>query len=164
METKTQTTQSVLLIDDDLLHGALIRAVLETAGISVFTACSEQEACDVLRTTIPDALLVGWDAEGIDGRAVLTRLKARMPLLRGVPAVLMTDRDLCDRARRELLQAGHEWVLQKPVVVTSLPKLVAHAVAEARSRARESRYVRQSRVHFIDCGSTASDCFMEAVR
>jgi hypothetical protein len=65
----------------------------------------------------------------------------------------------------ELAIEGYHWILEKPVVVTSLPRLVQRTMAEALAKAADSQRPQSRRgVRFINCGTSASSVYMEAVR
>lgn len=154
----------ILVLEDDFVHGAMIQMVLEEAGFDVHSVSSASEAIEIARKQMPDLILVGWDGDGIDGRSMLTFLRMRAPMLAQVPAVLMTDREISTKLRLGLATEGYAWILQKPIVMTSLPKLVQHTLAEARAKPiRASRPNQLVFGRFIGCGTTASRSFMEAV-
>jgi len=154
----------ILVLEDDLVHGALIRMVLEAEGIEVHSAAAASEAMDITKKRVPDLILVGWDRDGIDGRSMLTFLRMRASRLAQVPAVLMTDREISPKLRLGLGTEGYTWILQKPVVITSLPKLIQHTLAEARAKPiRASRPNQLAFGRFIGYGTTASRSYMNAV-
>jgi len=155
---------SALLIEDDLVHGALARMILDAAGIQVFVASTQQEALEILGDARPSLVLVAWDIDGIDGRTMLLYLRAHIPALARIPAVLMTDRAVNARTRIELSIEGYQWILQKPIVMTSLPRLVQRTVTEARATSRDGQPMRQHSVRLVDCATAASSVYMEAVR
>jgi len=155
---------AALLLEDDLVHGALLRMVLEASGFAAPVAATLDEALGALNGTLPNLILVGWDIDGIDGRAILGKLRARVPGLARVPVLLMTDRELCARTRLELALEGYTWVLQKPIVMTSLPKLIAHVLAPPRAKATPSAVRERLLPRFLACATTASSAYMDAVR
>lgn len=165
--------QSVLILEDDLLHSALLQMVLEAAGFEVHVASTVEEALETLGRAWPDAVLADWDMDGMDGRALLRALRAQVPGCEKVPTVLMTDREMNARTQLELSMEGYVWILQKPIVVTSLPKLILHTTAETAGTAGQARggtcgHGQAEKSEFsarvIRSGRTASGAFMDAVR
>lgn len=153
-----------LALEDDLLSGTLLQMVLEQACGKVFVAATAEEALEVFKQVTPDLVLVSWDTDGIDGRTMLMSLRGRVPALLKIPALLMTDREVNARLRLELSMEGYHWILQKPIVMTSLPKLVHWTVAEAQHRPLSGPAQRHISKLFIRCGATASGALGEAVR
>jgi DNA-binding response OmpR family regulator len=153
----------VLLLEDDLLHGALVQMVLEASEIEVHRASAASEAARTAKEQLPDLVLVSWGAEGIDGRALLAFLRLSVPGLARVPAVLMTDRDLSAGLRSILAREGYTWILQKPIVPTGLPKLVRRTIAEQNAKQSAAKATPTDLSRFIGCGTTASTCYMESV-
>jgi len=154
----------ILVLEDDLVHDAMIQMVLEAAGVEVHFAFAASEAMAIARERVPDLILVGWDGDGIDSRSMLTFLRMRAPMLAKVPAMLITDRVISPKLRLGLATEGYTWILQKPIVMTSLPRLVQHTLAEARAKPlRASRPNQLAFGRFIGSGTTASSCYMSAV-
>ena len=155
----------VLVLEDDLVHGALIQMVLEAAHIQVHFASSASEAIENAKKRVPDLILVGWDGDGIDGRSMLTFLRMRAPQLAQVPVILMTDREISGKLRLGLATEGYTWILQKPIVMSSLPKLVQRTVTEARAKPmRASRPNQLAFGRYISFGVTGTSYNMPAVR
>jgi DNA-binding response OmpR family regulator len=153
---------TVLLLDDDLMHGALVGMVLGDAGFEIRVATTEQEAREAMVDGLPDCIMAGWDADGLDGLALVRRLRSSVPRLAEVPTLLVTDRQINGRTRLELSIEGIRWILEKPVVVTSLPKLVQCTVAESETR-RTYPSGRHCSARIVDSGTTASAYYLAAV-
>jgi two-component system chemotaxis response regulator CheY len=145
---------SVLFLGADVLQGMLIRSVLLNSGIDVRIAVNEQEAHAAARTFHFDLVMAEWDSESLDGRAIVLELRKKVPHFSAVPAILVTYREVSDLSRFELSQRGFRCILQKPIVATSLPKLIKSMIGgEPYLCAR-----------FIACGETASGLNWSAVR
>lgn len=161
----TNTTNhrpAVLILEDDLVHGSLLKMVLEEAELEVHLASAASEAIQIATERMPDMILVEWDSDGIDGRAMLTFLRMRMSALAQVPLALMTDREISSALRGDLALEGYDWILQKPLVMTSMPKLIRRSLAEAHAKPRASRPDQRVFGRYIECGSTASNFNLEA--
>ncbi|MGD0088717.1 MAG: response regulator [Planctomycetota bacterium] len=153
---------SVLLLEDNPLHGALLQMVLEASGMEVFKASAASEAARIAGKQAPDLILVSWDTEGLDGRALLAFLRLSVPELAGVPVLLMTDRNISGTLRMVLAKEGYLWILQKPLVPTSLPKLIQRTIADHTRRLRGSRVGQPVLGQFVGCGATASGFYLQA--
>jgi DNA-binding response OmpR family regulator len=120
---------SALLIEEDFIHGSLLKAALATCRINVRMAVTEAEASDVLSVFCPDLILADWDVCGIDGRSFIAAMRKQFSALANVPVILMTSRNVEESSLLTLANHGFGWVLSKPV---SMPEL-EHAVQEAIS-------------------------------
>jgi|GEM_PF-5619802 len=155
----TQPKPQVLLLTNDLTEASLISMVLKASNIDVSMVFSDLEMISALDIALPDLILADWDKEGMNGRAIVTAMRTVAIGVKTVPSILMTDRTLNEVSRINLAVDGFRWVLEKPVVVTSLPKLIQHTLIESwnvKQHARQTQFV-----HF---GDTASSALMESVR
>ena len=156
----TGNAVSVLLIEDDSMHASLIEMVLNEAGLSVQIASTPQEAMNSLEHMIPDVILAAWDWDGLDGRTLALQIKRRFSMAAQVPLLLMTDRVVPEKTRLELSAQGIHWILEKPLVVTSLPKLVGRTVSECRRTRMEGNGFRPRPLgQVVNFGQTASGAF-----
>ena len=89
----------VLIVDDSLTTRMLEQSILESAGYEVECAVSGEEALEKARGRRYSLFLVDVEMPGIDGYAVLERLRAD-PVLSGVPAILVTSRSSSEDRRR----------------------------------------------------------------
>jgi two-component system chemotaxis sensor kinase CheA len=81
----------VLVIDDSLTTRMLEQAILETAGFDVDLATSAEEGLSMARDKRYGAFLVDVEMPGMSGFDFVERTR-RDPVLRDVPAVLVTSR------------------------------------------------------------------------
>jgi two-component system chemotaxis sensor kinase CheA len=81
----------VLVIDDSLTTRMLEQSILESAGYAVDLATSAEEALEMARRTRYGLFLVDVEMPGMDGFTFVERTRAD-PLLRDVPAILVTSR------------------------------------------------------------------------
>lgn len=144
----TSAVMKALLITDDWLQIELIKTVLpeNEFEVHVLNSGSEYNAGSY---AVPDLILADWDDYSIDGRAITLMLKKRHYDLTNVPSILITSRMVT--LTREL--AGtFSWILEKPIVTTSLPKLLRWTVKSCNAR----NHLRA----FIQHGSTASGAML----
>jgi two-component system cell cycle response regulator DivK len=81
----------VVIADDDPSIGALLTAVLRRTGASCYLARTGTDALDMVRTVVPDVVILDVNMPGIDGFEVLTQLRAENLNAR-IPVVLLTAR------------------------------------------------------------------------
>jgi two-component system chemotaxis sensor kinase CheA len=94
----------ILVVDDSLTTRMLEQSILESAGYEVELATSGEEALAKARSRPYSLFLVDVEMPGMDGFTLLEHLGSD-PVLRGVPALLVTSRQAPeDRARG--MQAG----------------------------------------------------------
>ena len=116
----------VLVVDDERDVAELIAGQLAAFGVSARIAGSGDEALALLRSEHFDAVTLDVMMPGLDGLAVLQRMRED-PDLRGIPTVFVSV-----FARRDDL-AG-EWVVAKPIDADELRDVLDAAVRAGRSR------------------------------
>jgi CheY-like chemotaxis protein/anti-sigma regulatory factor (Ser/Thr protein kinase) len=83
----------VLAIDDDPMALELVRAVLEPVGYAVLTARGGEEGIALAQVELPDVVLLDLVMPGVDGFAVVERLKDD-PITEAIPIVILTSKTL----------------------------------------------------------------------
>ena len=108
----------VLVIDDSATFRELLREVLDGEGYAVVTAASGEEGLRVAADRRPHAVVVDGVMPGMDGAAVIRRIRLD-PALRDTPCLLTTASD--DYATEvQMLEAGADGFVRKqqdPAVV-----------------------------------------------
>jgi two-component system chemotaxis sensor kinase CheA len=104
----TRARVKILVIDDSLTTRMLEQSILESAGYEVDLATSAEEGLERATATRYALFLVDVEMPGMDGFSFIERTR-RDPVLREVPAILVTSRDAPeDRARgREVGASGY---------------------------------------------------------
>jgi EAL domain-containing protein (putative c-di-GMP-specific phosphodiesterase class I) len=125
----------VLLVDDD--HGCrrAFDAILDTQRIECIHAASGADAVALLESQSFDAALVEVQLPDTSGFDLLTRLRAREPLL---PVVMMSDSPSLESMQRAL-QLRATSFLAKPVAPDDLVASVRHAVQDGQVRRVQQR-------------------------
>ncbi|HET7689119.1 MAG TPA: EAL domain-containing protein [Nocardioidaceae bacterium] len=109
----TQTTASILVVDDEPQNVRLLELFLQQEGYLTRGASSGIEALDAIATQAPDLILLDVMMPDADGYGIARTLKAD-PVTAGIPVILISA--LGDRtARLKALAAGAEDFLTKPV-------------------------------------------------
>lgn len=128
----------ILVVEDNEANQMLARAVLEMNGYRVEIAASAQEAQNVLRTIVPDLILMDIQLPGLDGLSYARQLKAD-PATSRVPIVALTahamhgDRDLA-------LAAGCAGYIAKPIEVSKFADQVRQFLTDG---ARDEKAIAQ---------------------
>lgn len=118
----------ILLAEDDHHLGTWLSRALEHAGIQVEWVNDGRLADRALQQNDHDALVLDLGLPGMDGHAVLQRLRARDQRL---PALILTARDSLDQ-RVQSLNAGADDFLAKPFELAELEARLQALVRRAR--------------------------------
>ncbi len=129
----------ILVIDDDPAVTNLLRRGLAYEGYAVVTAASGEAGLAQARENPPDLVVLDRMMPGLDGMAVLTRLRAADPHL---PVLFLTAKD-APADEVEGLRAGADDYIVKPF---TFDILLARIQALLRRQERE----RPTVLHFAD--------------
>jgi HD-like signal output (HDOD) protein/CheY-like chemotaxis protein len=97
-----QRMQTILVVDDMPIFREPMQAALASAGFSVMSAATGAEALSLMSERAPDVVVLDLGMPGLDGIAVLTRMRED-PRLRTTPVIILTataDRDRVVRAAK----------------------------------------------------------------
>jgi putative nucleotidyltransferase with HDIG domain len=125
----------VLVIDDDRLLCALIRAMFEDEGYVVDVASEVIEAERVLSSELPDAIVLDMGLPGVDGLFYLERLR-EVPQTRAIPVVAISG---SEEAGRGACTAGAAAFVHKPFRPTELLATVGRVVAHGDPAAPDAK-------------------------
>lgn len=102
--------RTILLVDDEEAITDNLRAFLERSGFAVSVARDGPQALDKVRSVLPDLVVLDVLMPGLDGRAVLRRLRQERHT---VPVILLTQvGESVERAMA--LEEGADDYLNKP--------------------------------------------------
>ncbi len=113
----------VLFVDDEEDFVRTMAERMEMRDLGGEVALSGQQALDMLRTEIPDVIVLDLKMPGIGGMEVLRRVKAMHPL---VQVIIMTGHG-SDEDEEEARRLGAFDYLRKPVDLTHLVDTVRRA-------------------------------------
>jgi two-component system cell cycle response regulator DivK len=116
-------TATILYIEDNIDNRTLVRRVLQIEGYRVMEAESGFKAFEILRSEIPDLVLMDINLPDMDGYEITTRLK-QMPSLARVPVIAMTA-NVMKGDREKTLAAGCDGYISKPIDIDTLPGQIA---------------------------------------
>ena len=109
----------VLFIDDNAMNRAVVKSMLEPAGVVMAEAPDAETGLAMIAVGDYDLILMDLRMPGIDGMAAIRRLRARGDAKAGLPVVMVTA-DSGPDIRREAEAAGADDLLHKPVEMTLL--------------------------------------------
>jgi two-component system cell cycle response regulator DivK len=114
---------TILYIEDNVDNRTLVRRVLQIEGYRVMEAESGFKAFEILRSEVPDLVLMDINLPDMDGYEITTRLK-QMPSLARVPVIAMTA-NVMKGDREKTLAAGCDGYISKPIDIDTLPVQIA---------------------------------------
>ena len=120
---------TVLIADDSAVIRAVLRHHLEEEGYQVVVAVDGPGTIEMMRHHQPDMVLLDIVMPGLDGREVLSRVKAD-EALQDTPVVFLTSRTGSDEIVAAL-RAGAQDYLKKPF---ELAELIARVGAAVRTK------------------------------
>ncbi len=113
----------VLIVDDNAMNVKLLSFVLLAAGHDVRAAANGNEAVEILKSCVPDLILMDLQLPGMSGLELTRRLKSD-PRTSQIPVVAMTAyATIGDEAKARA--AGCDGYLTKPIDTHALPQLIA---------------------------------------
>lgn len=117
----------VLIVEDNELHGKLLRDILDFYGYATLTAASGSRAVEIAWRNRPDLILLDMRLPDIDGTEVAGRLKAD-PRTRATPIIAVTAHAFCGD-RKRCIDSGCDDYIAKPVSIDSILALVERYMA-----------------------------------
>jgi CheY-like chemotaxis protein len=126
------SSSRILVVDDNQANLALAAALLEARGCAVLVAESAEEAQVLLRTEVPDLILMDIALPGMDG-LTLTRLLKADARLKHVPVVALTAFAM-EGDEVKALSAGCEAYITKPIDTRALPGQIEQILQRAAGR------------------------------
>lgn len=109
---------TILVVEDNTLNLELVRDVLTSAGMKVLEARTAQEGLAAASQMNPTLILLDIRLPGMDGFAVLERLKAS-PATASIPVVALTAQAMVGD-REQVLAAGFDEYISKPIDTRTL--------------------------------------------
>jgi DNA-binding response OmpR family regulator len=135
------TDASILVVDDDPMIRKLLVRRLELDGYAVTAAGSGEEAMVVLGESPVDLVLLDVLMPGMDGYAVLERIRAS-EWLRHLPVVVISAVDDLSSAVR-CIELGADHYLGKPIDATRLRARMRAGLARKRLHDFQQEYLEQ---------------------
>lgn len=127
----------VLAVDDNEMNRDMLARRLEKQGCTVTTAEDGLKALELLKAQSFDLVLLDIMMPGLDGRAVLQRLKAD-PVLRHIPVIMISALDEISSVIR-CIEMGAEDFLPKPFNPTLLRARIGACLEKKQLRDQEQK-------------------------
>lgn len=108
----------VLIVDDDPTTVKLLQTLLELDGFDVSIAARGQIAIDSLDTVHPDAFLIDYHLQDMEGTELVVKLRAN-PKFAKAPIIMASGLDKSDEA----MDAGANEFLVKPFEPNDLAEI-----------------------------------------
>ncbi|WP_298036729.1 response regulator [uncultured Desulfuromonas sp.] len=122
----------VLVVEDNPVATLQIRSVLEEAGYAVKAAAGGEEGLALVRTDVPDLIVLDLMMPGVDGFEVLERVRST-PRTATLPVLVLTAKELTAEDRARLSHNNVQQLIQKG----SLDR--EQLIARVKETLRESR-------------------------
>lgn len=120
MDSPSDLTPLVLLVDDQEWTSRSIESILRPKGHVVLKAYTGKQALDLVQKVSPDALIVDLHLPDIHGIELVRRLRASPTIPSSTPLLMITGGSVSRTERLEALAAGAWDVLTHPVEPTEL--------------------------------------------
>jgi two-component system, cell cycle response regulator DivK len=121
----------VLVAEDNAVNRELLRELLEIRGYDVTEACDGEEALAKLEQARPDILLLDLGMPKLDGFGVVRHIRAS-PGLASLPVLAVTAYAMRGD-REEVLKAGFDGYLSKPINATALAEEMGRLLGDSGS-------------------------------
>ncbi|HEY4645252.1 MAG TPA: response regulator [Steroidobacteraceae bacterium] len=120
----------VLIVEDNDKNLELVRDILQAKGYGTLEAGTTEDGLRIARAQTPDLILMDIQLPGMNGIEGLTALRAE-PVTAGIPVVAITASVML-ADREQIMRAGFDGFIEKPITVRSLLDVVECAL-RARS-------------------------------
>jgi len=111
---------TILIVEDNEMNRDMLSRRLERKGYEILLAVNGEMGIDIVRTHVPDLILMDMSLPVMDGWEATRRLKAD-PALRHIPVIALTAHAMAND-RDKALEAGCDDYDTKPI---ELPRLLA---------------------------------------
>jgi DNA-binding response OmpR family regulator len=118
---------NILVLDDVLDAGLLIKRILERQGHQIFTFTEEEDAINYIKSNKMDLAILDIKLKKMSGIEVLTELKKIAPTIR---AIMLTGYPTIGTAQ-ESLELGADEYCVKPIDKDELEEKVASVLQRA---------------------------------
>jgi PAS domain S-box-containing protein len=121
----------VLIVDDEADTREVLKVMLAESGLEVTTAASAEEALELLESWQPKLLVSDIGMPGEDGYSLIRQVRQLSPAEGGsIPAVALTAYSR-EEDRKQVLSAGFQMHVAKPVEPAELLKAIATLTEQA---------------------------------
>jgi two-component system, cell cycle response regulator DivK len=113
---------TILYVEDNGDNRTLVRRVLTAEGYSIIEAANATQALEILKSTIPNLILMDINMPDIDGYTLTAQIKETSGL-ELIPIVALTA-NVMRGDRERSLKAGCDGYIQKPIDIDTLSEQI----------------------------------------
>jgi len=126
----------ILHVEDNFENRMLVRRLLLSEGYRIIEAEEALKALEILKTDIPDLILMDINMPEMDGYTLTNKIKA-MPGLANLPIIAITA-NVMKGDREKTLQAGCDGYIEKPIDVDRFLDQVSQFLQDPDGRNSEA--------------------------
>jgi two-component system nitrogen regulation response regulator NtrX len=141
---KTVNKGNILVVDDDMRLLSTLSGILKDNGYQVFTASTGQEAGEIFRNSLLDAVILDLVLPDTDGINLLKMIYSEKPLL---PVIMLTAHGTIPKAV-EATRLGAYDFFEKPVTSKKILITLENALRSSRLEKEKSFLVRDALEHY----------------
>lgn len=130
-ESFTAPDARVLVVDDNEMNLAVVKALLKKTKIQVTTCMSGRECLDIVSREYFDVILLDHMMPEMDGIETLKHIKDTENKCSSVPVIALTANAIVG-ARAEYISAGFANYLSKPIEGAGLEKMLLQYIPESK--------------------------------
>ena len=123
----------VLVVDDNDMNLAVVKALLRKTNLQVTTCMSGMECLELVKNEYFDVILLDHMMPGMDGIQTLAGIKQSENPCTSVPVIALTANAIVG-AKEEYINAGFSDYLSKPIEGTKLEKMLLKYLPEDKVR------------------------------
>ena len=121
----------ILIVEDNEKNLKLVRDVLQVKGYETLEAGTAEDGIGIARARKPDLILMDIQLPGMSGIEALKALRAE-PATAAIPVVAITA-SVMQQDRQEIMKAGFDGFIEKPINLRNLLDTVQQAVAKGKA-------------------------------
>jgi len=121
----------ILIVEDNEKNLKLVRDVLQVKGYETVDAGAAEDGLKLARERKPSLILMDIQLPGMSGVDALRALRAE-PETAGIPVVAVTA-SVMQQDRQQIMRAGFDGFIEKPISLRKLLDTVQQALAGAKA-------------------------------
>ncbi|MCZ6679403.1 MAG: response regulator [Candidatus Poribacteria bacterium] len=125
------SAKRILVVEDIEMNRKVARIILAARGYEVLEAANAEEALEILRSQIPDLILMDIYLPGMSGKDLTRQIKAN-PKWNHLPIIALTASAM-KGDREQFLDAGCDDYISKPVNTRELAELVDTYISKEKT-------------------------------
>ena len=132
-DTKMNNRQKmILIVEDDLTNQYVIKKMLEKYGYFCDVASSPGKALEYLETKKFDLVLMDYNLPGMLGSDITLKIRSNDKSINFATPILALTASNKNEDSQNCLRSGMNGVVEKPVNMLELDKIIKHAIDRAQ--------------------------------